>query len=85
MPNQHIPEVVCPKCRGAGSIDLAEPLLRVLRFVRQHRQATAQDVFEMLGREVTHPTAANNRLEDLRKLQLLDRRRRGRNWVYFIP
>ena len=50
---------------GAGAVDLAPHLLVVLLWLKVHGPATAYEVYDALALTTT-PSAANNRLEDLR-------------------
>lgn len=79
------PIMPCPKCDGAGEIPLSFELWQVLRLVRKRRGITAPDVAEALDpRGEFHPSAFNNRLEILRNMGLVKRRRSGKTWFYSI-
>lgn len=53
-----------------------------LRFFRSHGGFTAQELHEQENQGST-VNAVNNRLEKLRKLEYLKRRREGKSWRYF--
>lgn len=76
-----IPLVTCGHCNGAGKVHLRADMQLTLDAVEYHGEAEVREVATALlwhGNQ----TAINNRLEALRRDGLLDRRRRGRYWVY---
>ena len=78
-----VPIIVCPKCHGAGLVELSDDMNSTLTAVRKMRQATAQDVKRSLDKEnMFHPTAFNNRLTHLMSLGLVVRKKQSRRWVY---
>jgi hypothetical protein len=77
-----IPKICCPKCNGSGHVDLYPDLLETLKLVRTLKLPTASAIKPRLTNQQMSVTAVNNRLEDLRKLGLVDRTRQGRQWVY---
>lgn len=79
---KNCPTIPCPKCGGAGRVYLSAELWATLVVLQRHRKATAARVHQDLGVMVSVP-AVNNRLEDLRKLGLVRRRRNGVSVVYF--
>lgn len=77
------PTEICSKCGGKGRVEISDDLVGVLRFVRRHPGCTVADVHRALDSgDLFQPTAFNNRLEGLRKLNLVTRVRAGRNWMY---
>ncbi len=76
------PTITCPKCRGLGDVYLGGELWSVLQLFLHSRRLSSVDVMAILKLDA-HPTAINNRLEDLRGLGFLERVRSGRRWMYF--
>ena len=78
----------CPKCAGTGRVDLTEALRAVLDFVRESGGCSAAQVHAALNPARSpyrfHPTAFNNRLEELRAAGLVERERFGKSWLYRI-
>ena len=72
-------KIKCPRCEGAGEIELSEDLMKTLKAL--NKPATADKISEVLG-WCGHTTAINNRLEDLRALGFVSRTRIGRCWLY---
>lgn len=73
------PKICCPSCRGSGCIDLPRVHREVFDLLRE-RGLTAADVSTALN---IKSTAANNRLEYLRSLGLVDRWKQGRTYYYW--
>lgn len=71
--------MICPKCQGSGEVILQDGLLETLAKFGPRSRHTAADLHD--PNEST-PNAINNRLEKLRKIGLLQRKRKGRRWVY---
>jgi len=61
---------------------LDEALARTLRLIRGREQVTALDLAAEFSAEGIKPTAWNNRLNDLWRLRLLRRTKRGKAWWY---
>ncbi len=74
-------EVTCSKCKGTGKRRLSRHLMETLNHVSIVGEATAEDIAARLPDDIG-TTAVNNRLEDLREMGLLKRRRDKRFWVY---
>lgn len=76
--------IACPRCCGTGRTELPRVLLEVL--VCCFRQGALGQASwcaqEVAARLAIEPTAANNRLELLRKLGFLSRTKHGRTWRY---
>lgn len=73
--------IPCSKCGGTGCVQLPPRMLHVLKMVGEgHDTAPKLHAFED---DVTI-TAINNRLEDLRNLGLLARRKSGKTWIYSL-
>lgn len=80
--HQKRPNIPCPNCKGQGEVCLGDELARVLwLFTHPRIRLHAGKVLELIKEEVS-VTAMNNRLERLRKLDLLQRHRVGRAWHY---
>ena len=75
------PLVTCHHCKGAGKLPLSDDMLLTLDAVKYLQEADVIEVKTAVLWE-GHTTAINNRLEDLRKLGLLTRKRDGRRWLY---
>lgn len=75
------PSVKCPTCGGSGRTTLSDTMLKTFRVVKQLRKASAPDVLGKMPDEVS-VSAINNRLEDLRKLGLIKRKRVGKLYEY---
>jgi hypothetical protein len=82
--------VKCEKCNGSGKVPLDPALEETFKlFTRVHQHGgvfwTVQEAFNSLFFPNSNftVTAINNRLEKLRKLGLIERRRNGRAWEYF--
>lgn len=77
------PLVPCSRCEGCGKVELPYELWQTLQLVARNRSVTAIEVHRLLRMGGSSTTAANNRLEDLRRLGLLERfRGAGRCWHY---
>lgn len=77
----------CPKCKGTGAVPLTAKLDAVYRalpvytsLVSAKGSTTAGEIAERLD---IKPTAANNRLEKLRKLGLVERAELTTGWGYY--
>lgn len=78
------PLVICHHCEGAGKIHLSEEMLSTLNTLKMFTNkdgATATGVCLKLAWQ-GHPTAINNRLNDLVDLGLATRKRILRNYYY---
>lgn len=79
------PKIECQKCAGTGKILLDGTLFDTLLVVRRMGDITAPMLQKQMDKAgLLSPTAFNNRLEDLRKLGLLNRWREGRELHYSI-
>lgn len=80
------PAIPCPKCGGLGMVDMSLELFYVL-FELRGKGTSAREIFDTLkaqGRAegIITITAINNRLEELRRLEFVDRFKFGRGWKY---
>lgn len=89
MSNEYHPIIKCPRCDGSGRVVLNGLLATTLALVSF--QSEGVTVSEAWQRNLTawpsskiKITAMNNRLEELRKLGLVDRVRDERAWRYFV-
>jgi len=74
--------MTCTACGGRGHVPLAFEMQATLLLLRERRFLSATDLAKMLPG--LKQTAANNRLEHLRRVGLADRKSTtGRRWVYF--
>lgn len=74
--------VKCPKCGTPAAVPLSPKLAAVLEQVPKNGYVDAPGVAEALR---IKSTAVNMRLEKLRGMRLLRRRREGLGWLYFLP
>lgn len=79
--NNSAPEIDCPKCVGSGKITLNHRLADTLKLVKKHKKVTARFICELIDFRV-QPSAINNRLELLRKMELVKRVRSGASYLY---
>jgi DNA-binding HxlR family transcriptional regulator len=82
----HPIRVTCPMCGGVGDVPFAKVHARLARLCeRMYSQPplSAQDLHAAAPGDVS-VTAYNNRLEDLRALGFVERRKQGRRWVYSL-
>ena len=80
-----IPRVCCPRCGGVGQVTLPAKLVRILEFLHIGNEADAAMVHAALNVVEPEPvklTAINNRLEALRSMELVTRRRVGKHQFY---
>ena len=70
----------CRRCHGSGAEPISKQLLVTLTALKRRGEASAGQ----LANNGVGPTAIINRLEDLRQLGFVDRRKIGRTWKYFI-
>lgn len=75
------PRICCPQCLGSGRVPLGWRHLAVVRLLQHRRELCAADIHRQLRERVIIP-AINNRLERLRRLGFLARRRVGKLWLY---
>jgi hypothetical protein len=61
---------------------LDEALLRTIRLIHRREKVTALELASEFSNEGIKPTAWNNRLNDLWRLRLLRRIKRGKEWWY---
>jgi len=74
------PTVPCAACAGFGKIFVPEKYVEVLTLLRERGSANSTDVHALHPKEV--PTAANNRLEFLRRHGFAKRSKENGCWVY---
>lgn len=77
------PITPCQNCQGSGKAPLSRFLFATLSLFARGATLTAEQVHARQGLAEVR-TAANNRLENLRKLGLIDRSRDGRAYHYFL-
>lgn len=79
----------CGACDGTGRVPLPPSLLEMLILLKNRRQLTATDLRRLTKADVG-VTAINNRLEELRRLGLVERERytgpgRGKHgWLWSL-
>lgn len=77
------PLVKCSSCKGKGRTRLSRVLNETLQVLRDSdKPMKASEVLEILGAADVHPTAINNRLEDLRDFGLVSRKKEGNAFYY---
>jgi hypothetical protein len=80
------PTIPCQACDGTGKTILSEPLQETLKALKEKGPISAADLFraglDHSGSAKITVTALNNRLEELRHLNLASRARYGRSWLY---
>lgn len=75
----------CPRCKGCGKVPLDPVLQQTLGALREHGDATAAQLHELMAMS-GGVTAMCNRLRKLFDLKLIGRRKVGKQWVYMgIP
>lgn len=77
-------KIICAACNGTGKQRLPEVLERTIRIFKPKKRLTAHEAHELLAEYHLTVAAINNRLEDLRKLGLLARKREGKSFFYFL-
>lgn len=77
------PQITCTKCEGHGKHALSDELWQTLAAVQRLKLAHAEQVARAV-RPRPSTTAMNNRLEELRALNLVKREREGR-YFYYSP
>lgn len=76
-------QIPCETCDGRGTVDLGGVLAETFAFfVTRRTRLTAQHIAEATPGGVK-ATAVSNRLEKLRRVGLLNRKKEGRAQVYF--
>ncbi len=80
------PKTQCPTCKGSGEIFISDALSATLDAVKTNGDSSAPDLFRAFEWDGIKVCALNNRLEDLRKIGILDRKRThgGKGWTYFL-
>ena len=79
------PKIKCPRCDGAGEIELVGALALTFSAVKKSRKATAPALHKALNHNGDlQVTTFNNRLNDLVGMGLLKRFRDGRTWIYEV-
>jgi hypothetical protein len=78
--------IKCGKCDGNGKVALDPALAETLTALISNPESTAPQLREMMfsGKPYPSVNAVNNRLEKLRKLGMIDRRKLGIAWEYFV-
>lgn len=80
------PKVRCPKCTGAGTVDLPAPLQEALTTLRAlGGRSTPRELHDAIVARFGGDfgvTAICNRLEQLRDLELVTRSAGARGWIY---
>lgn len=74
----------CPRCEGAGEIPLSDALEDTLASLKEYGPMTAPNLRPLAKGSTLTNTAVNNRLEDLRNLGFVERKRSRRGWTYFL-
>lgn len=75
-------EIKCPKCDGAGTIEMPFHLRETMDYLQQHGPCTTREIYEAIG-EGIKVTAMNNRMIVLESLGLVFRlRRKGKIYVW---
>lgn len=74
----------CTHCDGKGFIDIPFELKVALIYVKSNKNATARGLYSTSVGETITRSAANNRLERLRRAGLVTRQLNGREYVYFV-
>lgn len=75
------PLVPCLCCNGSGKMQLPSSLWDTLLALKRRRNAHAAELLPFINDEVD-ATAINNRLERLRALGFVTRRKRSKFWIY---
>jgi predicted transcriptional regulator len=72
------------KCRtcGQGLVPLSASHQETLDYLRKNGDSTAMEIWQARKEKNIAITAINNRLEKLRELKLVDRKKKGKAWVY---
>jgi len=76
-------EIPCNTCKGKGTVGLDGPLASTLALFKRGRRLTAAEIQK--NESDVNITAINNRLERLRGYGFLDRQKKGRHQLYFLP
>lgn len=85
MKSSNAPTRKCAHCDGTGEIALSNELTEALGAVRALKRATALTVRDKLDPwHKLHPTAFNNRLNDLVRVGLLKRMKNGKTGIYEV-
>lgn len=77
------PKIKCPHCSGKGKMELDNILYGTLLALQAAKAASASKLLEIEFPEATiNATAFNKRLERLRALKLVTRKKVGRIYIY---
>lgn len=74
----------CTHCDGTGFVDIPFELKVALSYVKANKNATARGLYSISTGETITRTAANQRLERLRRAGLVTRQLSGREYVYSL-
>lgn len=75
------PTEQCSRCGGTGKTPLSDEMLTVYEAFTGAKEYDAIALVKHLKWQ-GHPTAINNRLEHLRSIGLLERRKSSKTWIY---
>lgn len=78
------PSITCRCCNGKGIEPLPQGLWDTLRLLKKRGPSTAGNLLPTLRSDGIQASAVNNRLEALRKLDYVERKKRSREWVYYV-
>lgn len=79
------PQITCHKCEGKGEQPLDDVLWNTLQLLSKLKRVSAPEMYDKSpDKSFIVPSAINQRLEDLRRLDLVDREREGKVWKYFV-
>jgi hypothetical protein len=81
MKKNRIPTEQCTRCNGTGKTPLSDEMLAVYQAFTHTNELNAEQIVGGIGWK-GHPTAINNRLEHLREIGLLERRKSSKTWFY---
>lgn len=73
----------CRACDGTGHVSLPAEMLNTMALLRRG-PITAPELRQYMPEGSRSATAANNRLEVLRQLGFVERRKEARRWVYSL-
>ena len=81
MSKNGTPTEKCTRCNGTGKTPLSDEMQTLYQAFTARNELNANQA-ALLIEWKGHPTAINNRLEHLRELGLLQRRKSSKNWIY---
>lgn len=79
----HAPTMPCSRCAGTGHVPLPAKLMKALALLKD-RELSSPEFRRLTCGLSRSPSAANQLLERLRTLDLVNRRRIGRVWFYSL-